>query len=394
VARATRRGYQFALLLVDLDNFKLINDNFGHAAGDVYLQTVARAMKKTLRPGDIFARYGGDEFVALLPEVTTETAISVAQRVLEVSASVEQFTAEGSRIAGSVSIGLAIFPVHADNTKDLFLFADNMMYKAKGSGKHQIGVPGELEVAEIFRDMTATTMMVVKAINERRIVPFFQPILDIRENRITGYEVLSRLEQDGEYLEAARFIEYAEKAGAINRLDTMVMELALHQLAESGFTGYLFVNLSPRALAISDFLTTLKKSVRDAGIAPEQIVFEITERDTVRNIAILERMVSELKRDGFKLAIDDFGSGFSSFQYLRRLPVDFVKIEGDFVINILNSERDRAFVQTIWRLAADLNIQVIAEHVEDEGVLAELRGIGVEFAQGYHIGRPGKALGI
>jgi EAL domain-containing protein (putative c-di-GMP-specific phosphodiesterase class I) len=268
-----------------------------------------------------------------------------------------------------------------------------MMYKAKGAGKHQIGVPGEQEVAEVFRDMTATTMMVVKAINERRIVPFFQPILDIGSNRIAGYEVLSRLEQDGEYIEAARFIEYAEKAGAINRLDPLVVEQALRQLAESGFAGYLFVNLSPRALAVSDFLTTLKKTIRDAGIAPEQIVFEITERDTIRNVTILERMVSELKRDGFKLAIDDFGSGFSSFQYLRRLPVDFVKIEGDFVINILNNERDRAFVQTIWRLAADLNIQVIAEHVEDEGVLAALREIGIEFAQGYHIGRPAKTLG-
>jgi diguanylate cyclase (GGDEF)-like protein len=393
VARAQRHGYEFALLLVDLDNFKLINDNFGHAAGDVYLQAVARAMKRTLRPGDIFARYGGDEFVALLPEITAATATAVARRVLDAAAAVEQFSPDGSRIAGSVSIGMAIYPLHADNSKDLFLFADNMMFKAKGAGKHQVGVPGELEVAEVFRDMTTTTMLVVKAINERRIVPFFQPILDIAGNRIAGYEVLSRLEQDGTHLEAARFIEYAEKAGAIHRLDTMVMEQALRRLAESGFTGYLFVNLSPRALAVADFLAVLKTTVADAGIDPGQVVFEITERDTVRNIAILERMVSELKRDGFKLAIDDFGSGFSSFQYLRRLPVDFVKIEGDFVVNILNNERDRAFVQTIWRLAADLNIQVVAEHVENAEVLAELQRIGVEYAQGYHVGRPGGAIG-
>jgi diguanylate cyclase (GGDEF)-like protein len=393
VARAERHGYEFALLLVDLDNFKLINDSFGHAAGDLHLQAVARAMKKTLRPGDIFARYGGDEFVALLPEITVQSATAVAQRVLDVASAVEQFAPDGSRIAGSVSIGLAIYPLHAENAKDLFLFADNMMYKAKDAGKHQIGVPGEQEVAEVFRDMTATTMMVVKAINERRIVPFFQPILDISGRRIAGYEVLSRLEQDGGHLEAARFIEYAEKAGAIHRLDTMVMEQALRRLADSRFDGLLFVNLSPRAMAVADFLATLKRTVAEAGIDPGQIVFEITERDTVRNIAILERMVNELKMDGFKLAIDDFGSGFSSFQYLRRLPVDFVKIEGDFVINILNSERDRAFVQTIWRLAADLKIQVIAEHVEDAAVLAELRNIGVEFAQGYHVGRPVRSLG-
>ncbi len=394
VARAQRHGHEFAVLLVDLDNFKLINDNFGHATGDIYLQSVAKAMKKTLRPGDIFARYGGDEFVALLPEITSDTATAVAQRVLEVAAAVEHFTPDGSRVAGSVSIGMAIYPLHADNAKDLFLFADNMMYRAKEAGKHQVGVPGEQEVAEIFRDMTATTMMVLKAINERRIVPFFQPILDTSGNHIAGFEVLSRLEQDdGTHLEAGRFIEYAEKAGAIHRLDTMVMEQALRKLAASDFAGYLFINLSPRALAVADFLATLKRTVAEAGVDPRQIVFEITERDTVRNISILERMVGELKADGFKLAIDDFGSGFSSFQYLRRLPVDFVKIEGDFIVNILENERDRAFVQTIWRLAADLKIQVIAEHVEGIEVLEELKRIGIEFAQGYYIGRPGGALG-
>ena len=285
-----------------------------------------------------------------------------------------------------------MYPLHADNAKDLFLFADNMMFKAKGAGKHQIGVPGEQEVAEVFRDVTATTMMVVKAINEKRIVPFFQPILDITGNHVAGFEVLSRLEQNGEYMEASRFIEYAEKAGAIHRLDTMVMEQALRALAESGFTGYLFVNLSPRALSVADFMGTLKRTVANAGIDPRQIVFEITERDTVKNITVLERMVTELKMDGFKLAIDDFGSGFSSFQYLRRLPVDFVKIEGDFIVNIIGNERDRAFVQTIWRLAADLKIKVIAEHVEDAEVLAELERIGIEYAQGYFIGRPARTL--
>jgi diguanylate cyclase (GGDEF)-like protein len=394
VARAQRHGYEFALLVVDLDNFKLVNDNFGHASGDVYLQAVARAMKKTLRPGDIFARYGGDEFVALLPEITGETATAVAQRVLEAASAVEEIAPDGQRIVGSVSIGLAVYPLHANNTKDLFLFADNMMFKAKGAGKHQVGVPGEREVAEVFRDMTATTMMVVKAINEDRIVPFYQPILDVAGNQVVGFEVLSRLHEGGQYIEAGHFIEYAEKAGAIHRLDTMVMAQALRELARSGFTGYLFINLSPRAMAVADFLRTLKQMVADAAIDPRQIVFEITERDTVKNIAVLEQMVRELKADGFKLAIDDFGSGFSSFQYLRRLPVDFVKIEGDFIVNILGNERDRAFVQTIWRLASDLKIQVIAEHVEDAEVLAELKHIGIEYAQGYYVGRPGSELKI
>jgi diguanylate cyclase (GGDEF)-like protein len=394
VARAQRHGYEFALLVVDLDNFKLVNDNFGHAAGDVYLQSVARAMKKTLRPGDIFARYGGDEFVALLPEITGDTATAVAQRVLDAASAVDETTADGQHIVGSVSIGLAVYPLHANSTKDLFLFADNMMFKAKGAGKHQVGVPGDREVAEVFRDMTTMTMTVVKAINESRIVPFYQPILDIAGNKVIGFEVLARMHDEGEYIEAGRFIEYAEKSGSIHRLDTMVMAQALRALAQTGFAGHLFINLSPRAMAVADFLRTLKQMVADSGIEPGQIVFEITERDTVKNIAILEQMVRELKQDGFKLAIDDFGSGFSSFQYLRRLPVDFVKIEGDFIVNILGNERDRAFVQTIWRLASDLKIQVIAEHVEDAEVLAELKRIGVEYAQGYYVGRPAGVLGL
>jgi diguanylate cyclase (GGDEF)-like protein len=393
VARAVRHNYQFALLMIDLDNFKLVNDNYGHGVGDRYLQGVAHAIKSILRPGDIFARYGGDEFVLLLPDSNQATAGVVAQRLLETVGAMEVPADDGKPISGSVSIGMAIYPLHADNAKDLFLFADNMMYKAKSAGKHQIGMPSDEEVAEVFRDMTQTTVQVVNAVNEGRIDPFFQPILDLKAERVVAFEVLSRLSLDGQHIEASRFIEYAEKAGVIHRLDLMVMEKALRAAAAANFGGYIFLNLSPRALALSDFLVTLKQTVAACGVRAEQIVFEITERDTVKNIVVLERLVSELKLEGYKLAIDDFGSGFSSFQYLRRFPVDFLKIEGDFVANILESQKDRAFVETIWKLAADLGIQVIAEHVEDEHVLGELRKIGVELAQGYHIGRPERVLG-
>lgn len=393
VSRAQRHAYQFALLVIDLDNFKLVNDNYGHNIGDRYLQGVAHAVKSILRPGDIFARYGGDEFVLLLPDTQLTAAGGVAERLLESIAAMQITSDEGVTITGSASIGLGVYPLHADNAKDLFLFADSMMYKAKSAGKQQVGVPTEEEVAEVFRDMTQTTVQVVNAINEGRIVPFFQPIMDIRSNRVIAFEVLSRLSLDGQHIEAGRFIEYAEKAGVIHRLDIMVMEQALRTAAALKFGGYVFLNLSPRALALADFLKMLKHTVNECGVRPEQIVFEITERDTVKNIVVLERLVGELKLEGFKLAIDDFGSGFSSFQYLRRFPVDFLKIEGDFVANILENQKDRAFVETIWKLAADLGIQVIAEHVEDERVLDELRDIGVDLAQGYYIGRPERELG-
>ncbi|CAG0957067.1 hypothetical protein RHDC4_00454, partial [Rhodocyclaceae bacterium] len=213
VARATRHGYQFALMVIDLDNFKLVNDGYGHAIGDRYLQSLAYVVKQVLRPGDIFARYGGDEFVLLLPDVKQEEAANVAQRVLDTVRAMEVAVPDASPISGSVSIGLALYPVHADNAKDLFLFADNMMYKAKTSGKHQVGIPNEAEVAEVFRDMTETTVQVVNAVNEGRIVPFFQPIMDLAGTRVVAFEVLSRLSFEGEHIEAGRFIEYAEKAG-------------------------------------------------------------------------------------------------------------------------------------------------------------------------------------
>ncbi|MDI6748626.1 MAG: EAL domain-containing protein [Rhodocyclaceae bacterium] len=393
VARAQRHAYQFALLVIDLDNFKLINDGYGHAVGDRYLQGFAHAVKRILRPGDIFARYGGDEFVLLLPETQQTAAVGVARRIIESIISMHIDSGDGAQISGSASIGLAVYPLHAENAKDLFLFADNMMYKAKQAGKNQVGMPTEEEVAEVFRDMTATTMQVVNAVNEGRIVPFFQPILDIRANHVIAFEVLSRLSFEGQHIEAGRFIEYAEKAGVIHRLDIMVMEQALTTAAKMNFDGYLFLNLSPRALALADFLDTLKRTVANCGVRPERVVFEITERDTVKNIVVLERLVAALKLEGFKLAIDDFGSGFSSFQYLRRFPVDFLKIEGDFVANILENQKDRAFVETIWRLAADLGIRVIAEHVEDERVLVALRDIGIDLAQGYFVGRPERVLG-
>ncbi len=392
VSRAERRGYSFGLLVLDLDNFKLINDGHGHAVGDRYLQTFAQTVKQVLRPGDIFARYGGDEFVVLLPEVLPEMAATVAHRVLQAIDGMRVETA-GGELSGSASIGMAVYPLHADTAKDLFLFADTMMYKAKGAGKNQVGSPREEDVAAGFRDMTETTLRGVEAVNEGRIEPWFQPIMDLGSGRIIGYEALSRLILDDTHLEAARFIEFAEKAGVIHRLDLLVLEKTFRALAARQYEGLVFINLSPRSIALANFLTELKRMVAECGIEAERVIFEITERDTLKNLSTLENLVAELKLAGFKLAIDDFGSGFSSFQYLRRLPLDFLKIEGDFVVNMLHNDKDRAFVHSIHQLALGLGIRVIAEHIESPEVLAALREMGVELGQGYYIGLPDKALG-
>ncbi|WP_298395701.1 bifunctional diguanylate cyclase/phosphodiesterase [uncultured Azonexus sp.] len=392
VGRAQRHGYSFGLLLIDLDNFKLVNDTHGHAVGDTYLQRFARQVQGALRDGDILARYGGDEFVALLPEATQETVVVVAQRVRSAIEQLEIVTADGVRLRGTASIGLAVYPDHADSTKDLLMFADNMMYRAKAAGKDQVAVPSQNDVVEIFRDISQKSLMVIEAIENQRVVPWFQPILDVADRRIVAYEVLSRIDLKGEMIRADEFVEIAEKIGVIHRLDMLVLERALLSLAQQGHDGEIFVNLSPRALVFSEFARDLRRIIAASSIPPDRIVFEITERDTVKNLALLERFLNDLKADGFKLAIDDFGSGFSSFHYLRRFPIDYLKIEGDFIANMLNSDKDRTFVTSIRSLAREMGIAVVAEYVESPEVLRELERMEIHRAQGYYIGRPAPAI--
>ncbi len=392
IGRAQRHGYSFGLLLIYLDNFKLINDNYGHAAGDSYLQYFAREVQRALRDGDILARYGGDEFVVVLPEATMPQVVAVAERVRSAVAALEVQTPEGVRLHGTASIGLSVYPHHADNAKDLLLFADNMMYRAKAAGKAQVAVPSEADVVDIFRDISQKSVMVLDAIENRRVIPFFQPILDVATREIVAYEVLSRIELDGKIIRADEFVEIAEKMGVIHRLDMLVLEQALARLIAQGHQGEIFVNLSPRALVFSEFARDLRHIVAASGMPPERIVFEITERDTVKNITLLERFLNDLKADGFKLAIDDFGSGFSSFHYLRRFPIDYLKIEGDFIANMLNNDKDLTFVTSIRSLAREMGITVVAEFVESAEVLRELERLEIHLAQGYFIGKPGREL--
>lgn len=391
IGRSQRHEYKFGLMLIDLDNFKAINDNYGHRVGDCFLQSLAINIRQALRNEDIFARYGGDEFVIILPETDLEGAAQIANRVLATVTSMALPHEDGAPIKATVSIGLAIFPDHAKDSKDLFLFADTLMYKAKGGGKNRVAIPTEEDAAQTFRDISQRSMLVLNAIENKEILPFYQPILDIKAGKIIAYECLSRLPFEQDVLRADQFVELAEKMGVIHRMDLIVIEKALLAMKQHHFDGLIFFNLSPRALVLKEFSQTLQRVVQESGIAPERIVFEITERDTVRNLSILDAFLADLKSCGFKLALDDFGSGFSSFHYLRRFPIDYLKLEGDFIANILNDERDKAFVQSMRDLAGQLGLKVIAEFVESQDVLDALDEMHIHYAQGYHVGRPAPA---
>ncbi|MFP4560416.1 MAG: putative bifunctional diguanylate cyclase/phosphodiesterase [Thiohalorhabdus sp.] len=393
VGRAERHGYSFGLLVVDLDNFKNINDRFGHPLGDQFLQRFAAALHDALRDGDVWARYGGDEFVGLLPETGAEQAYAVAQRLLEAADGVVLDAPDGTRVRATVSVGIAMYPAHATDAHDLFLFADNMMYRAKTQGKHRIGMPTEEDVVEVFRELGEKSHLVQEAIDGAAVVPYYQPIRTVADGTVVAYEVLSRIHSQGEVLGAEEFIEHAERMGVVHKLDYLVMERAFADAREAGYQGLLFINLSPRALVLEEFPARIRELVRAQGMDPDRVVFELTERETVRNLNLLERFINDLKRDGFQFAVDDFGSGFSSFHYLKRLPIDYVKIEGEFVANMTRDPRDHAFVKSMATLAEELGIRTIAELIEEEEVQQAVREVGIPLGQGFLLGHPAPDLG-
>jgi len=389
IKRAARHEYPFALMVIDCDNFKPINDNFGHAFGDKFLQTIANILEEEKRSEDIVARYGGDEFTIILPECDENGAQTVASRISKRIENEKLVAPDGTKVGMTISAGICVYPTHTLSQKDMFIIADSMMYLAKEEGKNSIRIPNQNDVSDILKQNQEKSSLLIRAIENDQIEAYFQPIKPSSSNNsVVIHELLMRINQDGRIVSAFEFIEIAEARGLINTMDLMVIEKAFKKIKESNYEGILFINLSPKSLIVGDFINKINGFVDKYEINKEKIVFEITERETVKNFSLLEKFVQNLKSEGFKFAIDDFGAGFSSFHYIKKFPIDYVKIDGDFIININKDEKDRAFVNSIITLAKELKIQTIAEFVESEEIVKVLDILEIDYYQGYHIGKP------
>ncbi len=390
VGRASRHDSPFVLCVIDLDDFKRVNDTFGHTVGDDFLKAMSDLLMGEIRLGDILARYGGDEFALILPETDLAGALSFIERLRGKIAAFRLDPGEGRpAIEAAVSIGLAVFPAHAQNPQDLFTVADQMMYRAKQAGKNTVLAPTVEEAIHVHKAGKREAHL-LDLVRNLRVVPYFQPFVDLATRQVTGYEVLARLEEaGGQIVPAAEFIALAEKAGLAAALDFEVLDRALFLADERSLSGQFFFNLTPSSMAVPDFVRRIQETVGRHSLPPSRLAFEITEREAIKNVRVVETLIRELKELGFQFSIDDFGAGFSSHHYLRAFPVDYLKIDAPFLQGAGRGHSvDIAIVQSIVKLATSLGVRTVGEGIETHADLDAATVCGVTLGQGYFLGRP------
>jgi len=378
---------RFALLLIDLDSFKGINDNLGHLAGDEVLRTVADRLRDAIRPGDIGARIGGDEFAVLLSGAGEAEAVAIADRLTE---SLSAFMlVETLAIRPSGSVGIALFPEHGTDEETLMRRADLALYRAKERGKNTACL-FEFEFEREHLGRIRLQAELSSALDEGQIFLHYQPIVDVCSGEIVSVEALVRWRHPTRgLLSADAFVPTAEQGDLMERLGEQVLRLACRAAAGWSNRVPVAVNLSPRQLRGGRFISVLKACLAESGLLPGRLSLEVTETIFLGGSEHIMSQLHAVRALGVRLILDDFGTGYSSLTYLRGFDVDGIKIDASFIRDLPASHKVAAIVRTIGRLASDMNIYVVAEGVETDSQLAWLRHNGIPFAQGFLLGRPG-----
>ncbi len=384
---------EHAMCFLDLDQFKVINDTNGHTAGDELLRQVGQLLQKTVRKRDTLARLGGDEFGVLMEHCQLDQAQRVACAILRAIKDY-QFFWEGEACRIGLSIGLVAITEATGKFSDLFRQADVACYLAKDLGGNRVHVyhPEDTELATRYGEMQWVGR-INQALDDNRFCLYAQAIVALDDSKQQHYELLLRmLDEQGEVIPPGAFLPAAERYNLIEKLDAWVLNHACIFLAEHpDFVeqiSFVSINLSGPSLTNRDFFETAMKIFREFQVSPDKICFEITETIAISNLGSAASLISTLKQSGCQFALDDFGSGLSSFGYLKNLPVHYLKIDGMFVKDIVDDPIDHAMVKSINEIGHVMGMQTIAEFVENDEIKDMLKAIGVNYAQGYGIGKP------
>ena len=387
VMRATREQSNLAVIVVDLDSFKLVNDNYGHAVGDLLLREVADRLRSALRDTDTIARVGGDEFTVLIEDLMEERyAISIAEKIRR--ALHQRFEIGGLAIHVSASIGVSTYPTHGHAAVDLFRNADNAMGRAKESGRDTVRLFAA-SMSERYRDRLAREEELHEAVARGEIFNFYQPILD-RGGRITGFETLARWQHPTRGIVGPdEFISLAEETRLIVPIGAKVLKEACRELQSWDHQGLrLSVNLSVRQFHEVNLLATIDQVLEETNFNPALLELEVTESVAMQNVDFTMSLLRQLRSRGISIAIDDFGAGQSSLIYLRQFPINTIKIDKVFIAGMLDDPAAAAIVRAVISLAHDLGLVATAEGVEEQRQVMRLRELGCDHMQGFYFSRP------
>ncbi len=391
-AQIARRGGHGAVMLIDLDNFKYANDTLGHRAGDEILRRVAGLLRDRLRATDVLARLGADEFSVLLADATPSETTRVAEELAELIRS-QQFAFDGRSLRITASIGIIPVAGGGLTPEELMVRADLAMYQAKEAGRDRISSYTE-ETAVATRERIGLTWVerIRKALDEERLVLHGQPIYDLKAKRVSQVELLLRMfDDDGELIAPGNFLPTAERFGLVQQIDAWVVRQAIRRLERISSGGQqlaLEVNLSGLSISDPELPRMIESELAGSSIDPGNLVFEITETAAIASMDEARAFAESLTRLGCRFALDDFGAGFGSFFYLKYLPVDYLKIDGEFIQNLPRSSVDQRMVRAMVDVAAGLGLRTIAEFVESESTVDLLREYGIDLVQGNYVGRP------
>lgn len=389
---AVRYQRHGALLFIDLDNFKFINDTYGHKAGDSYLMEIAGLLNGTLRNTDILARWGGDEFAVFLPETTGSEAHDVANKLLAAFAQAT-FVFEGELFQPSASIGIAYVPEHSSDVHELVMYADAAMYEAKKAGRGCWRLYGasapEVEHVQAHLQWEAR---IRRALSNDQFMLLYQPLLNLKTGHTDAYEALLRMEdKEGQLIAPGLFLESAERANLSLPIDLMVIRKAIRRVAPLSKLGqevWVSVNLSHLTLRDPDFPQKVELMLHEHALPGNKLRFEITETTALQNMGVVRNLSNKIREFGGVLILDDFGMGPTSLHYLEKLSVDMIKLHPSLTRGLIEDSQSRIFVKNLTEMLHGFHLEVAVKSVEDVQLLDLLRTMEVDYAQGFAVGKP------